>query len=118
MTLDEAIKHCEDVAEDRCGCAEDCVNEHRQLAEWLRELKAYRVANTPRTDCETCTHYGVVSVSCDRCDKSTHSRYEPQAEQWYYNEQDLTWYPCNHPEEQKMDETIKERLAKNQVESQ
>lgn len=33
MTLDEAIKHCEEVAE-----------EHRQLAEWLRELKAYREA--------------------------------------------------------------------------
>lgn len=50
MTLDEAIKHCEDVAEDRCGCAEDCVNEHRQLAEWLKELKAYREADTPQTE--------------------------------------------------------------------
>ena len=50
MTLDEAIKHCEDVAEDRCGCAEDCVNEHRQLAEWLKELKAYRVADTPQNE--------------------------------------------------------------------
>lgn len=50
MTLDEAIKHCEDVAEDRCGCAEDCVNEHRQLAEWLKELKAYREADTPRLE--------------------------------------------------------------------
>lgn len=30
MTIDEAIKHCEEVAE-----------EHRQLAEWLRELKKY-----------------------------------------------------------------------------
>lgn len=42
MTLDEAIRHCEDVAGDRCGCAEDCVEEHRQLAEWLKELKRYR----------------------------------------------------------------------------
>jgi len=50
MTLDEAIKHCEDVAEDRCGCAEDCVNEHRQLAEWLKELKAYREADAPRLE--------------------------------------------------------------------
>ena len=53
MTLEEAIKHCEDVAEDRCGCAEDCVNEHRQLAEWLKELKAYREANTPQTETQT-----------------------------------------------------------------
>lgn len=43
MTLDEAIKHCEDVAEDRCGCSEDCVEEHRQLAEWLKELRRLRL---------------------------------------------------------------------------
>lgn len=42
MTLDEAIRHCEDVANDRCGCAEDCVSEHRQLADWLRELQRYQ----------------------------------------------------------------------------
>lgn len=51
MTLDEAIKHCEEVVaryekqaansmskegkEYNCSCASD----HRQLAEWLRELK-------------------------------------------------------------------------------
>ena len=57
MTLDEAIKHCEEVAEEnehdatiwkktkqtkeveRC---EKCAADHRQLAEWLRELKKYR----------------------------------------------------------------------------
>ena len=67
MTLDEAIKHCEEVAEEqdklckryddasgysrshneairttdakRC---EECASEHRQLAEWLRELKIHR----------------------------------------------------------------------------
>ena len=59
MTLEEAIKHCEEVAEaeersaklhqrpDRgvkgsgkryLSCIE-CAKEHRQLAEWLRELK-------------------------------------------------------------------------------
>ena len=42
MTLDEAIKHCEDVAEDKAGCCEDCIEEHRQLAEWLKELKQLR----------------------------------------------------------------------------
>lgn len=57
MTLDEAIKHCEEVAElnEECiriykdqgdmmasySCSE-CASEHRQLADWLRELKAYR----------------------------------------------------------------------------
>lgn len=40
--LDETIKHCIEVAEDRAGCAEDCASEHRQFAELLMELKAYR----------------------------------------------------------------------------
>lgn len=39
-TLDEAIKHCEEVA-DECAIKQ-CAADHRQLAEWLRELKEYR----------------------------------------------------------------------------
>jgi hypothetical protein len=69
MTIDEAIKHCEEVAEKNekeCknwayGASQinddesrkkqylkhaemwkECAKEHRQLAEWLKELKAYR----------------------------------------------------------------------------
>lgn len=38
MTLDEAIKHCEDKS---AGCSK-CADEHRQLAEWLKELKSLR----------------------------------------------------------------------------
>lgn len=59
MTIDEAIKHCEEVAEREqqkgyyanteanqsteygTKCFE-CAKEHRQIAEWLRELKEYR----------------------------------------------------------------------------
>ena len=59
MTLDEAIKHCEEVAEREqqkgyyanteanqsteygTKCYE-CAKEHRQLAEWLKELKTHR----------------------------------------------------------------------------
>lgn len=61
LTLEEAIKHCEEKAEEqdmkagfetdnqtytmseaeRERCKE-CAKEHRQLEEWLRELKAYR----------------------------------------------------------------------------
>ena len=55
--LDEAIKHCEEVAEEKEKQAswfwvkegnpnyescEECAKEHRQLAEWLRELKKLR----------------------------------------------------------------------------
>ncbi len=42
LDLETAIKHCEDVANDRAGCCEDCAEEHRQLAEWLKELKQLR----------------------------------------------------------------------------
>ena len=56
MTIEEAIKHCEEVAEELeeeavKGCCDDteimdncleCAKEHRQLAEWLRELKIHR----------------------------------------------------------------------------
>lgn len=47
MTLDEAIMHCEEVA-DRCSVTDGnrtCESDHRQLAEWLRELKKYRQEN-------------------------------------------------------------------------
>ena len=40
MTLDEAIKHCKEVA-DTCENKE-CSIEHEQLAEWLKELKTYK----------------------------------------------------------------------------
>lgn len=60
MTLDEAIQHCEEVAireksaadgcrywtdgmgEETAKKCEKCAEEHHQLAEWLKELKAYR----------------------------------------------------------------------------
>ena len=38
MTLEEAIKHCEEKA-----CSNDeCSKEHKQLAEWLKELQALK----------------------------------------------------------------------------
>jgi adenine C2-methylase RlmN of 23S rRNA A2503 and tRNA A37 len=44
MTLDEAIKHCEEVTEEygMIKSCKECAEEHRQLAEWLKELKMYR----------------------------------------------------------------------------
>lgn len=52
MTLEEAIKHCEEVAENNEKIAntfeyslktksdcKKCAKEHRQLAEWLKALK-------------------------------------------------------------------------------
>lgn len=41
MTLDEAIRHAEEVAEYDCynDGQRRCAEEHRQLAEWLKMLK-------------------------------------------------------------------------------
>jgi hypothetical protein len=40
MALDEAITHAEDKANSLGSC--ECSNEHKQLAEWLKELRVYR----------------------------------------------------------------------------
>ena len=57
MTLDEAIKHCLDIADGQDKCADisvsedakerirECANDHRQLAAWLTELKDLRAEN-------------------------------------------------------------------------
>ncbi len=37
MTLDEAIKHCEDVV--KSNVCDECKNNHKQLKSWLVELK-------------------------------------------------------------------------------
>lgn len=37
MTLDEAIRHAEEAA---CKSCDKCAVEHRQLAAWLKRLKA------------------------------------------------------------------------------
>lgn len=53
LELESTIKHCEEVAEymeNKEGYAftdityAECASEHRQLAEWLKKLKAYEDA--------------------------------------------------------------------------
>lgn len=41
MTLEEAINHARKVSESQYAC-EECQQEHKQLAEWLEELKELR----------------------------------------------------------------------------
>lgn len=58
MTLDEAIAHCQEKAEELrkqpfkekmdiegIAICEECAEEHEQLAEWLEELKELRKEN-------------------------------------------------------------------------
>ena len=85
MTLDEAIKHAEEVAEkndkiadtfeetlkNKIACRE-CAKEHRQLAEWLKELKSLRENEEVKEvfkNCDTCKHESLPpdSYPCDRC---------------------------------------------------
>ena len=40
MTLDQAIKHAREKAKELGDCA--CGTDHRQLAEWLEELKVFK----------------------------------------------------------------------------
>lgn len=81
MTLDEAIIHAEEKAEKQENKAKSypipdksvkgsgrkynacikCAKEHRQLAEWLRELKAYREG----CKCEDCKYQE--SNRCKSC---------------------------------------------------
>ena len=37
MTLDEAIRHCEEVYQ-KCSNRE-CAEDHKQLADWLKQLR-------------------------------------------------------------------------------
>lgn len=41
MTLDQAINHAKIVYENQC-VGEDCREDHKQLVEWLEELKQYK----------------------------------------------------------------------------
>lgn len=51
MTLDEAIQHCE----EKALCGDACGLEHKQLAEWLKELKSYRMDEETTLDKTTVT---------------------------------------------------------------
>lgn len=90
MTIDEAISHAEEVAEHndnliRWGCinesvthnCRECAADHRQLAEWLSELKeAKRLLKATTSDihdmlterfgviCEFCKWYDSKNADC------------------------------------------------------
>lgn len=83
ISLDEAIKHCEEVAEkqeiiaiytpiemlssdvdiEKC---QECASEHRQLADWLRELKLYRdtLIDRPCSACKFKKDNGCCKWAC------------------------------------------------------
>ena len=81
MTLEEAIKHCEQQSCEHSKCAE----EHKQLAEWLKELQTLKGGcdNTDKTLkryplCKDCTKYK--SRDCHKRDDEDCSDYEDMEE--------------------------------------
>ena len=67
MTIDEAIKHARDKANEQKYYAsfergkhiqscKKCAEEHEQLARWLEELKKYRDMDI--VHCKDCKHWG------------------------------------------------------------
>lgn len=89
LTLEEAIKHCEEVAEYKeavCRTMENeegeftdsgntyykyckrCAKEHRQLAEWLKKLQKYEDLSTYNREnkCYEC-EYEDSEYYCDDC---------------------------------------------------
>ena len=71
MTLEEAIVHAEDTAKSAIGC--ECREEHRQLAEWLKELQEKR-KQPEIIRCYECVHASdIVPIPnpnlrhCDKC---------------------------------------------------
>lgn len=85
MTLDEEIKRCEKVADGQDWLASsyddgsmgkklctECAEEHRQLAHWLKELKALNENDDVKDvfkDCDTCKYKSLEpdDFPCDRC---------------------------------------------------
>ena len=110
MTLDEAIKHCEEVAEEQsrlyslCPCPCDgtkdcmslkngkdmgctkCAADHRQLGEWLTELKeARRLLKAAVEDLAKipCNNDVYIPSSCDACIKQGNCDYSDSFK-WRY----------------------------------
>ena len=74
MTIDEAIKHYEEVAEScergnpKKRSKMECAKEHRQLAEWLSELKTYKDLSTYNRENKCCEcEYEDSEYFCDDC---------------------------------------------------
>ena len=75
MTLDEAIRHAEEVADYDCYNDEQrrCADEHGQLAEWLRELKQFRETQIEIIRCGECKHM----MPSGRCDEFADDNIRP-----------------------------------------
>jgi hypothetical protein len=65
MSLEEAIRHCKDIASGDTSQSEcqECRNEHLQLAVWLEGLKALRERSTAWQEGETMKNYNIIEIT-------------------------------------------------------
>lgn len=90
MTLDEAIKHCEEKAkelsdkayseygksmtEEEAYDCNECAREHEQLAKWLKELKTLREVHGKVYRNEKCNRagkcYDYIGYHCAGCNEA------------------------------------------------
>ncbi len=104
MTLEEAIKHAQDVAENNSGTCEKCIQEHKQLAEWLEELKhlreqAERFQWVPTSERlpenkSGSEYYDSVIVTLDN-GRVTEGCYVDRYEEWWVDAEDGEHYSIN-----------------------
>lgn len=103
MTLDEVIRHAEEVAEaNECLCEQihpalqwkdygKCASEHRQLADWLKDYKRL-LEHEP---CEDATLKDIFCMGCE------YKEQEPKTGHWKrismdkYSEHAKYWYRCD-----------------------
>ena len=76
MTLDEAIEHAREVADQGCG---KCAEEHSQLADWLKELQMLK------KESET--------MSCKYCSDMDYGKAGDVYFDEYGNSASLVWFP-------------------------
>jgi len=114
MTIDEAIKHAEEVAEANERLCETihpslqwsdygkCAAEHRQLAEWLKELKQLREQTRWIPVSENLPKEGgdyLVTLCFDICGKETvrevmRNFFCTLSKKWLYEDEDvIAWQP-------------------------
>ena len=89
MTLEEAIEHAEEMAKEHEKCAEittsptvkdricKCAEEHRQLAEWLRELKTLKAKKPKSGEWEEQIYDETLSYFTATCSQCGYSSSDP-----------------------------------------
>lgn len=96
MTIDEAIKHCEEVIVENLEKTKDrnasdpiaincfeCAEEHRQLAEWLKDYKRLLEQEPKMGHCEECKHFRKLPYHADALGKCMqHTGFCPKGD-WY-----------------------------------